>query len=228
MINCQQATRRVPQAGRIIKVREECEVDIGVLGGTFDPIHIGHLIIAEQVRVLLGLSKILFVPAGQPWLKVDHVTTAANHRVEMVRRAIAGNPYFELCTLEVERPGPSYTVDTMVVLQKELGAETGLFFILGYDSLSELRLWKEPSRLVQVCRLVAVPRLGASQPDLKALELYIPGIMSNVIQVELPLIGVSSSQIRRSVAQGLSIRYLVPDEVQRYIAEQGLYKSSNR
>jgi nicotinate-nucleotide adenylyltransferase len=198
-------------------------VNIGVLGGTFDPIHMGHLIIAEQVRLVLQLSKVLFVPAGQPWLKVNHVITAQNHRVEMVRRAIAANPYFELCTLEVERPGPSYTVDTMMMLQKQLGAQTSFFFILGYDSLSELHLWKEPSKLVQICRLVAVPRLGSSLPDLKSLELRIPGITSSVIQLELPIIEISSSQIRSYLAQGLSIRYLVPDEVEKYIAEQKLY-----
>jgi nicotinate-nucleotide adenylyltransferase len=198
-------------------------VNIGVLGGTFDPIHMGHLIIAEQVRLVLQLSKVLFVPAGQPWLKVNHVITAQNHRVEMVRRAIAANPYFELCTLEVERPGPSYTVDTMMMLQKQLGAQTSFFFILGYDGLSELHLWKEPSKLVQICRLVAVPRLGSSLPDLKSLELRIPGITSSVIQLELPIIEISSSQIRSYLAQGLSIRYLVPDEVEKYIAEQKLY-----
>lgn len=198
-------------------------MNIGVLGGTFDPIHMGHLIIAEQVRLVLQLSKVLFVPAGQPWLKVNHVITAQNHRVEMVRRAIAANPYFELCTLEVERPGPSYTVDTMMMLQKQLGAQTSFFFIIGYDSLSELHLWKEPSKLVQICRLVAVPRLGSSLPDLKSLELRIPGITSSVIQLELPIIEISSSQIRSYLAQGLSIRYLVPDEVEKYIAEQKLY-----
>ena len=198
-------------------------MNIGVLGGTFDPIHMGHLIIAEQVRLMLQLSKVLFVPAGQPWLKVNHVITAQNHRVEMVRRAIAANPYFELCTLEVERPGPSYTVDTMMMLQKQLGAQTSFFFILGYDSLSELHLWKEPTWLAQICRLVAVPRPGSSLPDLKSLQLRIPGITSSVIQLELPIIEISSSQIRKSLAQGLSIRYLVPDEVEKYIAEHKLY-----
>jgi nicotinate-nucleotide adenylyltransferase len=173
---------------------------------------------------MLQLSKVLFVPAGQPWLKVDHVITAQNHRVEMVRRAIAANPYFELCTLEVERPGPSYTVDTMMLLQKQQGAQTSFFFILGYDSLSELHLWKEPSKLVQICRLVAVPRLGLSLPDLKSLESQVPGIASSVIQLELPIVEISSSQIRKSLAQGLSIRYLVSDEVEKYIAEQKLYR----
>lgn len=199
-------------------------MNIGVLGGTFDPIHTGHLIVAEQVRIKLGLNRVLFVPAGQPWLKVNHTITPSGHRVEMVRRAIADNPCFELCTIEVERPGPSYTVDTIEVLQKQLGRQAELFFILGSDSLAQLHLWKEPSRLVQICCLVALPRLGSNLPDLKSLELRIPGIMHNMIQPDVPIIEISSSQIREHLARGLSIRYLVPDEVGRYIEEQKLYR----
>jgi len=122
-------------------------MNIGILGGTFDPIHVGHLVIAEEARVKLGLAKVLFVPAGRPWLKVNHVVTLAVHRVEMVRLAITGNSYFELCTVEVEHPGPSYTIDTMTALQSQLGAQS-FFFILGSDSLAGLHLWKEPVKLV--------------------------------------------------------------------------------
>jgi nicotinate-nucleotide adenylyltransferase len=196
-------------------------VNIGVLGGTFDPIHIGHLIVAEEARIRLGFSEVLFVPAGQPWLKLDHSITPAAHRVEMVRRAIAANPYFKLSTLEVERPGPSYTVDTMTMLQKQLGSEASLFFILGHDTLAELPLWKEPKKLVQLCRLVVAPRLGSK--DLKHLETSISGLLEKVIQLDMPVIGISSSGIRQRIAQGLSIRYLVPDEVEKYITEQRIY-----
>jgi nicotinate-nucleotide adenylyltransferase len=201
-------------------------VNIGVLGGTFDPIHIGHLIIAEEARVRLGLSKVLFVPAGQPWLKQDRDVTAAVHRVEMVGRAIADNPYFELSTLEVERSGPSYTVDTLTTLRKELGGRTGLFFVLGRDTLAELPLWKEPEKVVQLCRLVVPPRLGSR--DLKHLEKAIPGLLDKVIQLAMPVIGISSSEIRQRIAQGLSIRYLVPPEVEKYITEQKIYLTSAR
>jgi nicotinate-nucleotide adenylyltransferase len=196
-------------------------VNIGVLGGTFDPIHIGHLIIAEEARVRLGLSKVLFVPAGQPWLKQDRDVTAAVHRVEMVRRAIADNPYFELGTLEVERSGPSYTVDTLTTLHKQLGGRTSLFFILGRDTLAELPLWKEPRKVVQLCRLVVPPRLGSR--DLKHLEKAIPGLLDKVIQLAMPVIGISSSEIRQRIAQGLSIRYLVPAAVEKYITEHKIY-----
>jgi nicotinate-nucleotide adenylyltransferase len=199
-------------------------VNIGVLGGTFDPIHIGHLIIAEEARVKLGLSKVLFVPTGQPWLKQDRDVTAADHRVEMVRRAIADNPYFELGTLEVERSGPSYTVDTLTMLRKELGSRASLFFILGRDTFAELPLWKEPQKVIQLCRLVVPPRLGSR--DLRHLETTLPGLLDKVIQLAMPVIGISSSEIRRRIAQGLSIRYLVPPEVERYIAEHKIYSTS--
>jgi nicotinate-nucleotide adenylyltransferase len=198
-------------------------MNIGILGGTFDPIHAGHLVVAEEARVKLGLAKVLFVPAGQPWLKVDHAITLASHRVEMVRLAIAGNPYFKLCTLEVEHSGPSYTIDTIAALQGQLGAQS-FFFILGSDTLAGLHLWKEPAKLIQMCRLVVVPRLGLSLVDLKSLEAAIPGVIDNVIQLGTPIIGISSSEIRQRVAQGLSIRYLVPDKVKRYIAGQKLYR----
>jgi nicotinate-nucleotide adenylyltransferase len=196
-------------------------VNIGVLGGTFDPIHMGHLVVAEEARIKLGFSEVLFVPAGQPWLKLDRNITLAVHRVEMVRRAIADNPNFKLCTLEVERPGPSYTVDTLTMLQKQLGSEASFFFILGRDTLAELPLWKEPQKLVQLCRLVVVPRLGSK--DLKHLETSIPGLLDKVIQLDMPVIGISSSGIRQRIAQGLPIRYLVPPEVEKYIKRNGLY-----
>jgi nicotinate-nucleotide adenylyltransferase len=201
-------------------------VNIGVLGGTFDPIHMGHLIIAEEARVKLALSEVFFVPAGQPWLKHDRNITPAVHRVEMVRRAIADNPHFKLCTLEVERPGPSYTVDTLTMLRKQLGTEASFFFVLGRDTLAELPLWKEPEKLVQLCRLVVAPRLGSK--DLKHLETAIPGLLDKVIQLDMPVIGISSSGIRQRIAQGLSIRYLVPVEVEKYITEQKIYPTSAR
>jgi len=199
-------------------------VNIGVLGGTFDPIHIGHLVVGEEARMKLGLSEILFVPAGQPWLKQDRDITPAAHRVEMVRRAIADNPHFKLCTLEVERPGPSYTVNTLTLLQKQLGSQASLFFILGRDTLAGLPLWKEPEKLVQLCRLVVPPRLGSR--DLKHLETAIPGLLDKVIQLDMPVIGISSSEIRQRLAQGLSIRYLVPPEVGKYITEHKIYSTS--
>jgi nicotinate-nucleotide adenylyltransferase len=207
-------------------------VNIGILGGTFDPIHIGHLVVADEARTKLRLREVLFVPAGEPWLKQDRDITPAVHRVEMVRRAIADNPHFRLCTLEVERPGPSYTVDTLTVLQKQLGGEASLFFILGRDTLDELPLWKEPKKLVQLCRLVVAPRPvlnkveGSGSKDLKHLENAMPGLLDKVIQLDMPIIGISSSEIRQRLAQGLPIRYLVPAGVEKYITQQKIYPTS--
>jgi len=198
-------------------------VNIGVLGGTFDPIHVGHLILAEEARIKLGLSKVLFVPAGHPWLKVDHVITPQEQRVEMVRRAIASNPYFELCTLELEHASPSYTVDTITMLREQLGAEASFVFILGRDALVDLPLWKEPRKLVQICKLVVASRLSSNSPSLKSLETSIPGVLDNVIQLDMPVVEISSSEIRQRLARGLSVRYLVPDEVEEYIIKQKIY-----
>lgn len=199
-------------------------MNIGVLGGTFDPIHMGHLMIAEEARRRLGLGRVLFIPAGQPWLKLDRPITSAAHRLEMVRRAIVGKAYCELLTTEVDRAGPSYAVDTIGILRQQLGAEATFFLLLGWDSLAELHRWKEPSRLVQMCQLVAVPRPGFSPPDLEALESSITGITQSVVWLDMPPVDVSSSDIRKRVAEGLPVGNLVPAEVARYIEEQGLYR----
>ncbi len=198
-------------------------MNIGVLGGTFDPIHIGHLILAEEVRASLNSTEILFVPAGQPWLKVDSPISPAEHRVEMVRLAIADKPYFKLSTMEIERAGPTYTVDTIAELKAQLGTEDELFFILGWDNLAELPRWRQPSRLITMCRLVAVPRPGYPLSDLKALEASVPGLSQRVTLMDRPEIDISASAIRGRVTQGLPIRHLVPQPVERYIKEHKLY-----
>jgi nicotinate-nucleotide adenylyltransferase len=199
-------------------------MNIGLLGGTFDPIHSGHLVIAEEARLRFGLNKVLFVPAGTPWLKTNREITPAVHRVEMVKRAIAGNASFELSTIEIDRPGPSYSVDTVAALQQKSGAGAKIFFLIGWDSLAELPQWQEPARLIRLCKLVAVVRPGLNRPDLKSLEPSVPGITQSVVWLDIPPIDISSSDIRDRVAQGLSIRGLVPDDVESYIAENKLYR----
>jgi len=195
---------------------------IGILGGTFDPIHLGHLIVAEEVRIKLELPKILFIPAGNPWLRRGPVTPA-KHRLEMVRLAIKPNPFFELSNLEVERPGPSYTVDTLLTLREKFGQESEFYFIIGPDALAELPKWKSPEKLIRLCWLVAVRRPGAPEVKLSELEEAIPGLSSRLVLVDEPRIGISSTDIRERVAEGFSIRYLVPDEVQTYIYRHRLY-----
>jgi len=197
---------------------------IGVLGGTFDPIHIGHLKVAEEVTARLNLSEIIFMPAGQPWLKGDNLISLAEHRVEMVRLAIAGKPYFKLSTIEIDRAGPTYTVDTMDELRRQLGSGHELFFILGWDNLIQLPQWQEPSRLVKLCRLVAVPRVGYPDIDLSSLDAVIPGLYQRVILLDSPRVDINASIIRQRVGQGLSIHHLVPEPVERYIKQHRLYK----
>jgi nicotinate-nucleotide adenylyltransferase len=196
---------------------------IGILGGTFDPIHNGHIVVAEEVRVRLDLEEVLFIPAGRPWLKEEKGISPAGHRVEMIRLAISSNPYFKLSTIEVERAGPSYSVDTLESLRERYGAETKLFFLLGNDILAELPQWKEPARLVEMCNLVAFSRPGYSSPPLRSLELAIPGITQKVMVLEVPQMDISSTQIRSLVAHGQSIHALVPDVVERYIGRHKLY-----
>jgi len=198
-------------------------MNIGVLGGTFDPVHNGHLIVAEEVKTRLNLAEIIFVPAGQPWLKVDRPISPAEHRLQMLRLALADKSYFKRSTIEIERTGPSYTVDTITELRGQLGSEDELFFILGWDSLAELPQWREPSRLIKICYLVAVPRPGYPRPKLKTLEVIIRGLSQRVMLMKKPEIDISASAIRERVARGLSIRHLVPEPVNRYIKEHGLY-----
>ncbi len=198
-------------------------MNIGVLGGTFDPIHDGHLIIAEEARVWLNLSGVIFVPAGQPWLKMDSLVSTAEHRIQMVQLAIADKPYFELSTMEIERPGPSYTVDTLTELRGRLADEDELFLILGWDNLAELPQWQEPATLITLCHLVAVSRPDFPRPNLKKLEVDIPGMSKRVMAMDKLMLEVSSSEIRKRVAQGLSIRHLVPEAVNKYIKKNGLY-----
>ncbi|MFH1381674.1 MAG: nicotinate-nucleotide adenylyltransferase [Chloroflexota bacterium] len=198
-------------------------MNIGVLGGTFDPVHNGHLMVAEEVKARLDLTEVLFVPTGQPWLKTGKAITPAEHRVRMVRLAIEDKPYGKLSTVEVDRRGPSYTVDTMAELQHQYGRGLQLFFILGWDNLAQLPRWREPARLIKICRLVAVPRPGYSLPDLKSLEALIPGLSRSLVLLDKPVIDISASDVRGRVAGGLPIGQLVPRSVGEYIKQHKLY-----
>ena len=198
-------------------------MNIGVLGGTFDPVYIGHLIVAEEVMVRLGLAVVIFVPAGQPWLKADWSVTSREHRLQMLHLALADKPDFQISTLEIERSGPSYTVDTMVELREKMGSDDDLFFVLGRDNLNQLPQWQEPFRLMEMCYLVVVNRPGVPKPRLKSLEKKLPGISPRVVLLDRPEIDISASAIRERVVRGLSVRHLVPELVDRYIKENGLY-----
>ena len=196
---------------------------IGILGGTFDPIHIAHLIIAEEARVSLDLEEVVFIPAGEPWVKSEDPVSPGELRLQMVRLAIATNPFFRVSSLEIDREGQTYTVDTLEALRQEWGPETEVYFILGMDTLSGLPRWKEPERLLQLCIPVVFARPEHSQSALEELESLLPGLRDKVLFLEGPHMGISSTEIRGKVSRGVSIRYLVPIQVEQFIAEQGLY-----
>jgi len=198
-------------------------VKIGVLGGTFDPIHKGHLAIAEAAMKRLGLDEVYFVPSARTPLKESDTILAAEHRVKMVRLAIAGYPYFKLSTIEIDRPGPSYTVDTIAQLRDSLGADNELYFIIGLDSLVQLPRWREVARIIQMCQLVAVPRPGYSLPDKDSLEAVIPGISQRLIILDEPKMDISATEIRQLAKRGESISHLVPEAVAEYIKKNKLY-----
>ena len=194
--------------------------NLGVMGGTFDPVHLGHLAVAEEAREVLGLERILFVPAGQPPHKPAGEVTPVEHRIAMVELAIVDNPAFELSRIEVDRAGPSYTVDTLETLAAE---GDRLTVILSAETFAELRTWHEPGRLFEAARVAVAPRWGYPAPDPGWLAATFPGREDRVSYLEGPRLGVSSTALRARVAAGRSIRYLVPQPVAAYIAAHNLY-----
>jgi nicotinate-nucleotide adenylyltransferase len=197
---------------------------IGLLGGTFDPIHLGHLLIAEESRIDLQLGQVLFVPAGRPWLKEGQPLTQARHRVRMVELAIASNPHFQVRRNEVDRPGLSYTVDTLDELRAELSADTELYFILGLDAFENFHLWKEPNRILELCRLVVVSRPGYADKDRDDLLARYQEHGDRIRLLPVHSVDFSATEIRRRASEGISFRYQVPGVVREYILEQGLYQ----
>jgi nicotinate-nucleotide adenylyltransferase len=196
---------------------------VGILGGTFDPPHLAHLAIAEEAREVLGLSRVLFVPAGEPWQKADRSVTSGPRRVAMVERAIAGNPAFALDTREVDRPGPSYTVDTLVAMAAG-GGPVDPWLILSAEALSGLATWREPGRILELARLCVVPRGEAPTDAVARFRARFVVADERLVVLDQPRLGISSTTIRGRVRAGRSIRYLVPDGVAALIAEYALYR----
>jgi nicotinate-nucleotide adenylyltransferase len=198
----------------------------GILGGTFDPPHLGHLAIADDVRERLELSRIVFVPAGSPPHKTDRAVTAAAHRARMVELAIGGNDTFSVSRVELERPGPSYSADTVEQLAAEAiasGADPRFVLIVSGEALAALPTWHDPERLLRACHVAVVDRPGFRTPPRAWVSEHFPGLEDRVVFVTGPLLCHSSSDIRARVAAGRSIRYLVPPRVAEYIEEHRLY-----
>jgi len=194
---------------------------LGILGGTFDPPHYGHLALAENGRAQLGLDRVLFVPAGQQPLKLDQDITPAHHRAAMVEAAIVDNPAFALSRVDLDRPGPHYTTDTLALLQ-ETHPQATLFFLIGSDSLAQLDAWHDPAGIVQRARLAVMQRPGR-EVDMTRLEQAVPGIGKRLVWLDTPCLDIAASDLRRRVRQGLPLRYLVPPPVAAYIHKHRLY-----
>ena len=197
---------------------------IGILGGTFDPPHIGHLWLATLAADALGLGRVLLMPAARPPHKGGTAVSNAAERVTMTRLAIAGNLLFDLSLVEMERPGPSFTVDSLVELRASLGTDAGLVLIMAADSFAEIETWREPDRLLELAEWAVGPRPGSPLPDRAALRERFGPSEARIHLLDGPALDLSSSEIRRRVAAGRSIRYLVPRAVEELIADRGLYR----
>lgn len=197
---------------------------LGILGGTFDPIHLGHLIIAEHVRMELGLEKVLLIPTGQPWMKENLKISEGSHRLAMVNLATASNPHFDVSSMEVDRLGATHTVDTLEIIHREATESLDLYFILGVDSLLNINRWHEAAKIFSLCTIAAVDRPGFAEPDLSLLDTISVGLSLQVRRVQGLLIEISGTELRRDVAREASIKYRVPLEVEEYIYANGLYK----
>jgi nicotinate-nucleotide adenylyltransferase len=202
---------------------------VGIFGGSFDPVHYGHLLLAESCREQCRLDQVWFMPAAVPPHKRDRDLTTAVHRVEMLRRAMTGIEHFHVSTLEIDRGGVSYTVDTLSELQRQ-NPDAEWFLLMGADSLQDLATWREPGRICQLAIPVAVRRVGSPEPDLAVLAGAVEAKRLRAIQeqqVEMPVVGFSSSNLRARIAGGRSVRFQTPETVQQYIGAHGLYRNEN-
>lgn len=201
---------------------------IGLMGGTFDPIHMAHLIMAEEVRTTLGLSQIVFVPAGEPPHKMLRPVTPVQHRLAMVELAIITNPHFTISRVEIDRSGPSYLVDTLRQLHEEWGPDVAISFIIGWDSLEDFPGWYKPREILeQLTHLIAVRRPGYVDDIAynEKLEARLPGLKEKLRIVPVPQLDISSTDIRQRVAEQRPIKYQVPAAVEEYIRAHGLYQT---
>ena len=195
---------------------------VGIYGGTFDPIHIGHLVIASKIQATLHLDEVVFVPAGIPPHKDPALVTPASDRLAMLRLAIADNPTFTVDTLELDRDGRSFTADTLRTF-REREPDADLWFIMGGDSLADLHTWRSPATIASLTRL-AVARRPGWDTDIEAANRRTPATTGRIDLIDTPLIDIASHEIRARVRDGQPVRYLIPDSVLEYIRENGLYR----
>jgi nicotinate-nucleotide adenylyltransferase len=191
------------------------------MGGTFDPIHYGHLVTAEEALQQFGLDGVIFVPTGRPWMKEHEVVSPPEDRYLMTVIATASNPLFRVSRLEVDRDGPTYTVDTLRGMKAELGTETDLFFVTGADAVLEIFQWKDPGELFELAHFIAATRPGY---DIAGFSAHAPSKHPGITVMNVPALAISSTDIRARIAASRPIRYLVPEGVKSYIEKAGLYR----
>ncbi len=194
---------------------------LGVMGGTFDPIHYGHLVTAEEALQQFGLDGMIFVPTGQPWMKEHEVVSPPEDRYLMTVIATASNPLFRVSRLEVDRDGPTYTVDTLRGMKAELGTETELFFVTGADAVLEIFQWKDPGELFELAHFIAATRPGY---DIAGFSAHAPTKHPGITVMNVPALAISSTDIRARIGAARPIRYLVPEGVKSYIEKAALYR----
>jgi nicotinate-nucleotide adenylyltransferase len=194
---------------------------LGVMGGTFDPIHYGHLVTAEEALQQFGLEGVIFVPTGRPWMKQHEAVSPPEDRYLMTVIATASNPRFRVSRMEVDRDGPTFTVDTLRGLKTELGTDTDLFFVTGADAVLEIFQWKDPGELFALAHFIAATRPGY---DIAAFEAHAPTKNPFITVMNIPALAISSTDIRHRVHAGQPIRYLMPEGVKSYIEKAGLYR----
>ena len=200
-------------------------VNRGVVGGTFDPVHFGHLRVAEEVCTRLDLAQVIFVPAGEPWMKGGEELAPKEHRWQMVVRATAVNQAFVPSRVDIDRPGPSYAIDTLRDLTRQQPGPCAYYFIMGMDSLGTLPQWKEPDKMLELCRIAVVTRPDQEKEKAVAsVARELPALMERITFVGGLHIDISSTEVRRRCREGQSIKGLVPETVEEYILEHGLYR----
>jgi nicotinate-nucleotide adenylyltransferase len=191
------------------------------MGGTFDPIHHGHLVAAEEALWQFSLDAVVFVPTGQPWMKEERKVAPAEHRFLMTVIATSSNPRFTVSRVDIERKGPTYTRDTLRAIRDEYGEEADLFFITGADAVLEIFQWKDPKEILELAHVIAATRPGY---DIARFEAEAPTSHPNISVMDVPALAISSTDIRKRVQEGTSIRYLVPEAVHTYIDKWELYR----
>lgn len=196
---------------------------LGIMGGTFDPVHIGHLIIAEESRYRFGLDKVIFIPAAVPPHKPDQPITNKEDRFRMTALAIEDNPAFEISRIEFDRPGPSYTVDTLEELKRIYGEDTSLYLITGADTILEILTWYQPQKLIELCEIIAAVRPGY---DISEVRNRLPQeFLDRTKLLEVPGVNISSTELRTRIVSEMPIKYLVPKAVEEYIMQNKLYRT---